>query len=68
LLLVSLAFSSMGVNPSKCAHKCALVVFPIPGDPEIMTARKVFMPCLPGFLKPHFKFAGLYRDKDEQHG
>ena len=62
LLLVSLAFSSMGVNPSNCAHRCALVVFPMPGDLEIMTAQKIFMPCLRGLLKPQFRFASLCRE------
>lgn len=51
LLRASLAFSSMGVNPASFAHKWALVVFPIPGGPVIMTARKTFIPSLPGFLK-----------------
>ena len=39
LLLASLALSSTGVKPANFAHKCALVVFPIPGDPVIKTAR-----------------------------
>lgn len=59
LLRASLAFNSMGVNPSSLAHKCALVVLPIPGDPVISTARKTFIPSLPGFLKLDFKLDGL---------
>lgn len=51
LLLVSLAFNSIGVNPASFATRCALVVFPIPGGPESMTPRKMFIPSLPGFLK-----------------
>jgi hypothetical protein len=34
------------------ATKCALVVLPIPGEPEMRTARYMFMPSGPGFLKP----------------
>lgn len=62
LLLASLAFNSIGVNPSSFATRCALVVFPIPGDPVIMTARNMFMPCFPGFLKPDFRLVGLPKE------
>ena len=49
----------MGVNPSSLAHRWALVVFPMPGDPVISTARKTFIPSLPGFLKLDFRLDGL---------
>ena len=62
LLRASLAFISIGVNPSSLAHKCALVVLPIPGDPVISTARKTFIPLFPGFLNPHFTLDGLQTD------
>lgn len=52
LLLESLALTSIGVSPASCAHICALVVFPIPGGPVIITARKTLSPSFPGFLKP----------------
>ena len=58
LLLASLALSSIGVNPANFAHKCALVVLPIPGGPVIMTARNTPMPSLPGFLKSDLRLAG----------
>ena len=64
LLLASLALSSIGVNPSSSAQRCALVVLPMPGGPVINTARDVFMPFLPGFLKPDFKLEDL-ADEDE---
>lgn len=51
LLRASLALSSIGVKPSSFAHKCAAVVLPIPGGPEMKTAREVFIPFFPGFLK-----------------
>ena len=57
LLRASLALSSMGVNPASFAHRCALVVFPIPGGPVIMTARNTFIPSLPGFLKSDLRLA-----------
>ena len=59
LLRASLALSSIGVKPSSFAHKCALVVLPMPGGPVIKTAREVFMPFLPGFLKPDFRLDAL---------
>lgn len=59
LLRASLALSSIGVKPSSLAHRCALVVLPMPGGPVIKIAREVFMPFLPGFLKPDFKLDGL---------
>src|SRR5882762_3498545 len=59
LLLESLAFTSIGVNPANFAHRCALVVFPIPGGPVIITARKTFRPSLPGFLKPDLRLEDL---------
>ncbi len=51
LLRASLAFNSMGVYPASLAHRCALVVLPIPGGPVMRTARLVFIAFLPGFLK-----------------
>jgi hypothetical protein len=55
--------SSIGVKPSNFAQRCALVVFPIPGEPVIMTARNTFIPYLPGFLNPDFKLEGLHNYK-----
>ena len=49
----------MGVNPASFAHRCALVVFPMPGGPVIITPRKLFIPFLPGFLKLAFKLSDL---------
>lgn len=60
LLRASLALSSIGVNPSSFAHKCALVVLPMPGGPDMSTARKMFIPLLPGFLKPDVKLDDLH--------
>ena len=31
----------------------------MPGEPVISTARKTFIPSLPGFLKPDFTLDGL---------
>ena len=62
LLLASLAFSSIGVKPSSLAQRWALVVFPMPGGPVISTARNIFVPFLPGFLKPHLRLCGLPTD------
>jgi hypothetical protein len=59
LLRASLALSSMGVKPVSVAHRCALVVLPIPGGPVIITPRKLFIPFFPGFLKLAFKLSGL---------
>jgi hypothetical protein len=59
LLCASLAFSSIGVNPSSFTHKCVLVVLPMPGGPEMRTVRKMFILLLPGFLKPDFKLNDL---------
>ena len=39
LLRASLALSSRGLYPACFAMRCAEVVFPIPGGPEIRTAR-----------------------------
>lgn len=60
LLRTSLALSSIGVKPSNLAHKCALVVFPMPGGPVINTARNTFMPFFPGFLKSALRLDGLH--------
>jgi hypothetical protein len=49
------------VKPSNLAQRCALVVFPIPGEPVIMTARNAFVPFLPGFLNPDFRLTGLQK-------
>jgi hypothetical protein len=51
--------SSIGVNPASFAHRCALVVLPMPGGPVIITPRKLFIPFLPGFLKLAFKLPDL---------
>jgi len=59
LLRASLALSSIGVNPASFAHRCALVVLPMPGGPVIITPRKLFIPFLPGFLKLAFKLLDL---------
>lgn len=59
LLRASLALSSMGVNPASFAHRCALVVLPMPGGPVIITPRKMFIPFFPGFLKLAFKLSDL---------
>lgn len=59
LLRASLALSSIGVNPASFAHRCALLVLPIPGGPVIITPRKLFIPFLPGFLKLAFKLPDL---------
>lgn len=39
LLLVSLAFISIGSKPSSLATRWAAVVLPMPGAPEMTTAR-----------------------------
>lgn len=65
LLRVSLAFNSIAVYPANFAQRWALVVLPIPGDPVISTPRYMFMPVLPGFLKPAFKLSGLNYCPDE---
>jgi hypothetical protein len=52
LLLASLAFSSSGSYPQTFPTRWAVVVLPMPGPPEMRTARKTPMAFLPGFLKP----------------
>src|SRR6267142_1074617 len=49
----------MGVNPASFAHRCVLVVLPMPGGPVIITPRKTFIPFFPGFLKLAFKLSDL---------
>ena len=65
----------MGVNPASFAHRCVLVVLPMPGGPVIITPRKTFIPFFPGFLKLAFKLSDLggvvsglqQRDKKEEN-
>ena len=66
LLRASLAFNSIGVNPSSLAHRWALVVLPMPGDPVMSTARKTFIPSFPGFLKPDFRLDDLHAPSGRQ--
>lgn len=65
LLLVSEAFISIGLNPHSFAIRCAEVVFPIPGGPEIKTALKIPQPSFPGFVKRDLTFFGLVPSHDQ---
>jgi hypothetical protein len=62
LLLVSLALSSMIVYPASFATRCAAVVLPMPGPPEMRTARYTPMMSGPGFLNPALYDLSLVRD------
>ena len=60
LLRVSLAFNSMGVYPSTFATRLAVVVFPMPGGPEISAALKEASPVEPrAFLGHHWAFTSI---------
>lgn len=59
LLRASLALSSSGSYPHSLATRWAVVVFPIPGGPEIKTALCEPIAYLPGRLKPVLRLASL---------
>src|SRR3569833_2934418 len=65
LLLVSLALLSMTSYPASFAARCAAVVFPMPGGPEIMTARVPPMPSERRFGKSYLRALGQFADHPE---